>query len=680
MEQQPFELHSPYTPTGDQPQAITKLVDGLRASMNEQTLLGVTGSGKTFTMANIIAKVQRPTIIISHNKTLAAQLAGEFREFFPKNAVNYFVSYYDYYQPEAYVPQKDLYIEKESQINEEIDRLRNAATHDLLTRRDVIIVASVSCIYGLGNPVNYKEASFQLVVGQRYQRTDLFRQLHAALYQRNDYDFKRGTFRVKGEILDIHPAYSEEGIRCEFDDDTLAGLSIFDILTGQTLHRHQTVTVFPGRQFVTAADQVPKVLETMKAELAERVAYFQKSHRPLEAERIEQRTKFDIEMIAETGFCNGIENYSRLFDGRDAGQAPSTLLDYLPKDGLVFLDESHMTIPQLRAMYEGDKSRKSTLVEYGFRLPSALDNRPLRFEEFEQRVGQRIYVSATPAAFELERSKQIVQQLIRPTGLLDPEIEVRPTKHQIDDLLEEIKKTTSKGQRVLVTTLTKRMSEDLTEYLDEAKIKVQYLHSDVDTLERLEILRDLRLGAYDVVVGINLLREGLDLPEVGLVAVLDADKEGFLRSETALMQVMGRAARHSEGHVIMYADRMTGSMQRAIDETKRRRAIQAAYNQQHGITPTTVIRAIRDDRLGGKKEEADPIDIPKDVAPDMLPQLLSDLQAKMELAAESLDFETAAKLRDTISSLTGGEPVRRTKAKTGRGKSFGRSQFGRRQR
>lgn len=680
MESPIFSLHSPFQPTGDQPQAIKKLVAGLRKGHHEQTLLGVTGSGKTFTMANIIAELQRPTIIISHNKTLAAQLAGEFREFFPSNAVNYFVSYYDYYQPEAYVPQKDLYIEKESQINEEIDRLRNAATHDLLTRRDVIIVASVSCIYGLGNPVNYQQASFQLTVDQRYSRTDVFRHLHTALYQRNDYDFKRGTFRVRGESIDIHPAYSEEGIHLEFGDDVLEKISIIDLLTGETLHAKDTITVFPGRQFVAANDQMPAVVATIKKEMEERVAFFQKTHRPLEAERIQQRTQFDIEMLSETGFCNGIENYSRFFDARTAGQPPSTLLDYLPKDGLIFLDESHMTVPQLRAMYEGDRSRKTTLVDYGFRLPSALDNRPLKFEEFEQRVGQRIYVSATPAPFELERSQQIVEQLIRPTGLLDPQVTIRPTLHQIDNLLEEIQSTVENGKRVLVTTLTKRMSEDLSEYLEEAKVKVQYLHSDVDTLERLEILRDLRLGIYDVVVGINLLREGLDLPEVGLVAVLDADKEGFLRSETALMQVMGRAARHAEGRVIMYADRVTGSMQRAIAETERRRAIQHAYNTQHGITPTTVVRAIRDDRLGGKKEAVDPIAIPKHISPEMLPQLLTDLQSKMELAAESLDFETAAKLRDAIASITGGEPMKRSKKTAGRGKSFGRTSFGRRQR
>ena len=680
MDTKKFELHAPYQPTGDQPQAIAKMVSGLRDGMKEQTLLGVTGSGKTFAMANVIAQLNRPALIISHNKTLAAQLAGEFREFFPKNAVNYFVSYYDYYQPEAYVPQKDLYIEKESQVNEEIDRLRNAATHDLLTRRDVIIVASVSCIYGLGNPVNYQNASFPLVVGQEYPRTALLQKLNLALYQRNDYDFKRGTYRVRGEVIDIHPAYSEDGIRCEFNDSLLERLAIFDVVTGQEKEVRKEVSIYPGRQFVTNNDQLPAILATMRQELDQQVQRFNREHKPLEAERIQQRTQFDIEMIAETGFCNGIENYSRYFDFRQPGQPPSTLLDYFPKDFLLFIDESHMTLPQIRAMYEGDRSRKETLVNYGFRLPSALDNRPLKYEEFEQRVDQRIYVSATPAAFELEHSKQVVEQLIRPTGLLDPQVEVRPTKHQIDDLLAEIKATVAKKQRVLVTTLTKRMSEDLTEYLDDLKIKVQYLHSDVDTLERLEILRDLRMGTYDVVVGINLLREGLDLPEVSLVVVLDADKEGFLRSETSLMQVMGRAARHAEGRVIMYADRMTGSMDRAIKETERRRKVQDAYNHQHHITPKTVIRAIRDDRLGGKKEIEEQSLDPKKIDPAMLPQVIQDLQAKMELAAESLDFETAAKLRDHITSLKGDKPMPRPKKRfgSGRGKTFGRSTFARR--
>jgi len=679
MDQRPFRLQAPYQPTGDQPGAIVKLVDGLKKKVTEQTLLGVTGSGKTFTMANVIAQTQRPTLIISHNKTLAAQLAGEFREFFPDNAVNYFVSYYDYYQPEAYVPQKDLYIEKESQINEEIDRLRNAATHDLLTRRDVIIVASVSCIYGLGNPVNYQQASFPVTVGEKYSRTDLFRKLHLALYQRNDYDFKRGTFRVRGESIDIHPAYSEEGIRLEFDDDRLTGIHTFDTLTGQRLNTQTTVTIYPGKQFVTATEQMPVVIKAIEAEMKERVAWLEKNHHPLEAARLKQRTTFDMEMLAETGFCNGVENYSRFFDFRESGQPPSTLLDYFPKDALVFIDESHMTLPQLRAMYEGDRSRKQTLVEYGFRLPSAMDNRPLQFAEFEKRVGQRIYVSATPAALELERTTgHVVQQLIRPTGLLDPVVTIRPTKHQIDDLLMEIRATVEKGQRVIVTTLTKRMSEDLTEYLDELKVKVQYLHSDVDTMERLEILRDLRLGLYDVVVGINLLREGLDLPEVALVAVLDADKEGFLRSETSLMQVMGRAARHLEGRVIMYADRVTGSMQRAIDETQRRRKVQHAYNLQHGITPQTVVRAIRDDRLGGKKEELEkPMDLSK-IEPDMLPQVVADLQAKMELAAENLDFETAASLRDSLATVKGDKAPSRKRGVGGRGKTQGRSQFRRR--
>lgn len=648
-----FNLVSPFKPTGDQPQAIKKLVAGLTAGQSAQTLLGVTGSGKTFTMANVIAQVQRPTLVISHNKTLAAQLASEFKEFFPKNAVDYFVSYYDYYQPEAYIPRTDTYIEKDSQINDEIDRLRNAATHDLLTRKDVIIVASVSCIYGIGNPSQYEAVAIPIKVGQKLPRTDFLRQLNAALYQRNDYDFQRGTYRVRGDSIDIHPAYSEEGIRLEFDNDAIEAIRIFDVITGNTLSTHKDMLIFPGRQFVTAADQLPKVLGNIRADLKQRVAEFEKLHKPLEAERIAQRTNFDLEMLESTGITSGIENYSRYFDFRQPGQPPSTLLDYFPKDFLLFIDESHMSVPQIRAMYEGDKSRKQTLVDYGFRLPSAMDNRPLKYEEFLQRTHQRVFVSATPAPYEIQESAQVVEQLIRPTGLLDPSIVIKPTKHQIDDLLTEIKATTGKGQRVLVTTLTKRMAEDLAEYLDEAKIKTQYLHSDVDTLERLEIIRDLRLGNYDVLVGINLLREGLDLPEVSLVAILDADKEGFLRSETALMQVMGRAARHVEGRVVMYADRTTGSMQRAIDETKRRRKLQEAYNTKHGITPKTIERKVRDDRLAGQKREIE--DVPKinagDVPPDELPFLITTLTNQMDLAAKNLEFEKAAALRDEITKL-----------------------------
>ncbi len=685
-----FSLASPFKPTGDQPPAIKKLMAGLEAGHRAQTLLGVTGSGKTFTMANVIAAVQRPTLVISHNKTLAAQLASEFKDFFPRNAVDYFVSYYDYYQPEAYIPRTDTYIEKDSQINEEIDRLRNAATHDLLTRPDVIIVASVSCIYGIGHPSRYEAAAIPLKVGQRVPRADFLRQLNAALYQRNDYDFQRGTYRVRGEIIDIHLAYSEEGIRLELDGEKLATISVFDVITGRVLEQQPDILVFPGRQFVTPTEQLPKILRTVRHDLAARVKEFTKLHKPLEAERIAQRTNFDLEMIESTGVCSGIENYSRYFDFRQAGQPPSTLLDYFPKDFLLFIDESHMTVPQVRAMYEGDRSRKQTLVDYGFRLPSALDNRPLKYDEFLSRINQRVFVSATPAPYEITESQQVVEQLIRPTGLLDPEIVIKPTKHQIDDLLSEIKSTTGKGRRVLVTTLTKRMAEDLAEYLDELKVKTQYLHSDVDTLERLEILRDLRLGNYDVLVGINLLREGLDLPEVSLVAILDADKEGFLRSETALMQVMGRAARHVEGRVIMYADRVTGSMKRAIDETTRRRKLQESYNQRHGITPKTIEKAVRDDRLAGQKREVE--DVPTisagDIPPDELPFLIKTLTNQMDLAAKNLEFEKAAALRDEITKLEknlpppargGGRGGGRTGLTTrGRGKGVRPTRFGRR--
>lgn len=681
---QSFHLTAPFRPSGDQPQAIAKLLAGIQAGQSAQTLLGVTGSGKTFTMANVIAALHRPTLIISHNKTLAAQLASEFREFFPHHAVDYFVSYYDYYQPEAYVPQKDLYIEKESQINEEIDRLRNAATRDLLTRRDVIIVASVSCIYGVGNPGAYRQAAITVNVGQDLPRVPFLRQLNGALYQRNDYDLTRGSYRVRGETIDIAPAYTETLLRLAFDDERIIGITTVNPLTGREIERHSTATIFPGRQFVTQADQLPQIAAAIKGELAERVKQFEQEHKPLEAERIAQRTNFDLEMLLATGITSGIENYSRYFDFRQAGEPPSTLLDYFPKDFLLFIDESHMTIPQLRAMYEGDRSRKQTLVDYGFRLPSALDNRPLRYQEFLERTGQRVFVSATPAPYELGESKQVVEQLIRPTGLLDPEIAIRPTKHQVDDLLQEIRSTTGRGQRVIVTTLTKRMSEDLTEYLQEFSINVQYLHSDVETLERLEILRDLRLGVYDVVVGINLLREGLDLPEVSLVIILDADKEGFLRSETALMQVMGRAARHVAGRVIMYADRTTGSMQRAIDETRRRRTLQQAYNQTHHITPTTIAKAVRDDRLAGTKREVEDVPhvAPADVPPDELPFIIRQLTNQMDLAARNLEFEKAAALRDEITQLERALP---TKARTsrglatrGRGKNVRRAKIGRR--
>lgn len=678
---QKFKVVAPWPPTGDQPKAIKKLTAGLEQKQIAQTLLGVTGSGKTFTMANVIANLNRPTLVISHNKTLAAQLANEFREFFPNNAVHYFVSYYDYYQPEAYVPQKDLYIEKESQVNEEIDRLRNAATHALLTRRDVLIVASVSCIYGLGNPVQYQAVSIPLKRGQSVRRTKLLLDLTTALYQRNDFDFKRGTFRVRGNVIDIHPAYSEDGVRIEFDGDEIQSLTTFDIITGRTLIEHDEITIFPGKQFVAATNQMPVIADAIRSELNDRLAVLKKENKLLAAERLAQRTNFDLEMLLQTGYCSGVENYSRFFDFRQAGQPPSTLIDYFPKDFLLFIDESHMTVPQLRAMYAGDQSRKSTLVDYGFRLPSALDNRPLQFDEFLERVGQRVFVSATPADYELQESQQVVEQLIRPTGLLDPAIDVRPTKNQIDDILKEIQATTAKGQRVLVTTLTKRMSEDLTEYLSELGVKVQYLHSDVETMERLEILRDLRLGTYQVLIGINLLREGLDLPEVSLVLILDADKEGFLRSETALMQTMGRAARHSQGRVIMYADRVTGSMDRAINETRRRRTVQEAYNKKHGITPRTIEKAIRDDRLAGVKREVD--DVPKlnlmGIPAEEASRLQTELEAKMDLAAKNLEFEKAAAFRDQLTTLLEQFPAVKSSGlgTSGRGKSKRSSKFGR---
>lgn len=648
-----FKLESPFKPTGDQPQAIKKLVAGLKKGYRDQTLLGVTGSGKTFTMANVIAHVNKPTLIMTHNKTLAAQLASEFREFFPKNAVNYFVSYYDYYQPEAYVPRTDTYIEKETQINEEIDRLRNAATRDILTRRDVIIVASVSCIYGIGSPDAYQNISYSIVVGQQVKRNEFLNELRKNLYERNDIDFHRGTYRVRGDVVELHPSYSDDAVRFEFFGDEVEKIRIIDTLTGKVLSNEKGTTIFPAKQFVTEEKELPNIIKHIRAELVERAQFFKAHDKPLEAERIQQRTMFDLEMLESVGYCSGVENYSRFFSGRKPGEPPYTLVDYFPKDFLLFVDESHMTLPQIRGMYAGDQSRKSVLVDYGFRLPSALDNRPLQFPEFDQRINQAIYVSATPAPLELGISKQVAEQIIRPTGLLDPTIDVKPTKNQVDDLMEQIKKRVKNKQRVLVTTLTKRMAEDLAEYLEEAGTKVQYLHSDVETMERLEILRDLRLGAYDVVVGINLLREGLDLPEVSLVAILDADKEGFLRSKQALIQTMGRAARHSDGHVIMYADKMTDSMKLAIAETKRRRKVQAAYNTKHRITPTGIQKAIRDERLAGKKRELE--DVPE-IAIENIPEselhhLIKELEARMDIAAQSLEFEKAAVLRDQIAEL-----------------------------
>lgn len=625
---------------------------GLREGLNHQTLLGVTGSGKTFTMANIIQNVQRPTLILSHNKTLAAQLYGEFKNFFPDNAVHYFVSYFDYYQPEAYIPRSDTYIEKDSQINEEIDRLRHAATDSLLSRRDVIIVASVSCIYGIGSVEDYDGLSIGVKVGERKVRDKFLRQLTDIQYQRNDIDFHRSTFRVRGDVVDVFPASEELAYRIEFFGDEVDRITKLDPLTGEILKELKEYKIFPGSHYVTPQEKLKIALGQIEEELQQRLALFKKEGKLLEAQRLEQRTRFDLEMLEETGFVKGIENYSRYLTNRAPGEQPATLLDYFPDDYVIMIDESHMTIPQVRGMYNGDRARKEVLVEHGFRLPSALDNRPLTFTEFERHVGQAIYVSATPAEYELSRSPEPAQQVIRPTGLLDPPIEVRAVDGQIDDLLAEIRATVEKRQRVLVTTLTKRMSEDLTEYLQELNIKVAYLHSDVDTLDRTDILRDLRLGVYDVLVGINLLREGLDLPEVSLVAILDADKEGFLRSEQALIQTVGRAARHVEGHVIMYADRVTKSMQKTIDETTRRRAIQEAYNTEHNITPTGIKRAIEEGMRPDMPEEAQRAKLNlKKIPKDEYGSLIKDLTSQMDLAAANLQFEQAAELRDLIDEI-----------------------------
>ena len=652
-----FELISKYTPSGDQPRAISSLVEGLQKGERIQTLLGATGTGKTFSVGNVIAQVQRPTLVIAHNKTLAAQLCSEFREFFPNNAVEYFVSYYDYYQPEAYIPQTDTFIEKDSSINEEIDRLRHSATQAVLERRDVIIVASVSCIYGLGSPEQYKGTVVWFHVGREYDRDEVLRRLVHMQFQRNDVALTRGTFRVKGDVLEVCPKDEEILYRIDFDWDTVRRISVIDQVTGEVLETREELSIFPASHFVTDPDKVESILAGIEAEMQEQVKRFQGEGKLLEAQRIEQRTRFDLEMIREVGFCSGIENYSRWFDGRAPGTPPNTLFDYFPDDMLLVVDESHQTIPQLHAMYAGDKRRKDTLVDFGFRLPSAKDNRPLRFEEFEQIFKQCIFISATPGPYERQHSARIAEQIIRPTGLIDPEIIIRPTKGQIDDLIGEIKRRTDRGERVLVTTLTKKMAEDLTEYLVEIGTKVQYLHSDVHTLERSEILRDLRLGIYDVVVGINLLREGLDLPEVSLVAILDADKEGFLRSETSLIQTIGRAARNVGGQVVMYADNVTGSMQRAIDETNRRREKQVAYNTEHGITPQTVIKAVRDVLESKKVAESKAYyKVATNKAPETLPldQLmlaLADMEKEMKQAARNLDFEHAATLRDEMGRL-----------------------------
>ncbi len=647
-----FKLESPYQPQGDQPAAIERITQLVRDGEREQTLLGVTGSGKTFTMANVIQNVQRPTLVLSHNKTLAAQLYSEFKNFFPNNAVHYFVSYFDYYQPEAYIARSDTFIEKDSQINEEIDRLRHAATDALLTRKDVIIVASVSCIYGIGSVEDYAGLSVTVKKGERKLRDKFMRHLTDIQYQRNDIDFHRSTFRVRGDVVDVFPAGEEVAYRVEFFGDEVDRITQVDPLTGEILAELGEVQIFPGSHYVTPYDKLKIALGKIQTELDEQVALFEQQNKLLEAQRLKQRTKFDLEMLEETGFVKGIENYSRYLTNREPGEQPATLLDYYPDDYLMFIDESHMTIPQVRGMYNGDRARKEVLVEHGFRLPSALDNRPLNFAEFERHINQVVYVSATPAQYELERSPEPTEQVIRPTGLLDPPIEVRPIDGQIDDLINEIRETVNKRQRVLVTTLTKRMSEDLTEYLQEINIKVTYLHSDVDTLERTDILRDLRLGVYDVVVGINLLREGLDLPEVSLVAILDADKEGFLRSEQALIQTVGRAARHVEGRVVMYADTITGSMQRTIDETNRRREIQAKYNKQHGITPAGIAKAVEksmrvEPSEDAKKPKLDLKKIPK----EEYKHLIKDLSAQMDMAAANLQFEKAAELRDIIADV-----------------------------
>ncbi|HUP26284.1 MAG TPA: excinuclease ABC subunit UvrB [Candidatus Limnocylindrales bacterium] len=647
-----LQIKSDYKPAGDQPAAIAKLTENLNNNVKEQVLLGVTGSGKTFTMANVIQNLQKPTLILSHNKTLAAQLYGEFRRFFPDNAVHYFVSYFDYYQPEAYIPRSDTYIEKDSQINEEIDRLRHAATDALLTRRDVIIVASVSCIYGIGSVEDYGNLAVIIKKGERRIRDKLLRQLTDIQYQRNDIDFHRGTFRVRGDVIDVYPAGEEAAYRTEFFGDEIDRITQIDPLTGEIVRSLDILKVFPSSHYVTPQDKLKIALGQIEQELDERLAYFNKHGLLLEAQRLQQRTRFDLEMLEETGFVKGIENYSRYLTNREPGEQPATLLDYFPDDYLIFADESHMTLPQVRGMYNGDRARKEVLVEHGFRLPSALDNRPLTFTEFEKHINRIVYVSATPAQYELSRSPQPIEQVIRPTGLIDPLIDVRPIEGQIDDLINEIKDTTDKHQRVLVTTLTKRMAEDLTEYLQELNVKVTYLHSDVDTLDRTDILRDLRLGVYDVVVGINLLREGLDLPEVSLVAILDADKEGFLRSEQALIQTVGRAARHLEGRVIMYADHITGSMQRTIDETTRRRAIQEAYNKEHSITPAGIAKAIEKGMRPDLPEEAKKAKLDlKKIPKDEYGHLIKDLTAQMELASANLEFEKAAELRDIIAGI-----------------------------
>jgi len=649
-----FQIVSDFKPTGDQPQAIDRLVENVDHGLVHQTLMGVTGSGKTFTMANVVEKVQRPTLVIAHNKTLAAQLATEFKEFFPNNAVEYFVSYYDYYQPEAYIPRTDLYIEKDADVNEELDKLRHAATRSLLTRRDVLIVASVSCIFGLGSPEEYQSFMAYIRKGETRSPAKLARQLIDMQYERNDFDLARGRFRIRGDTMEILPAYEEVGVRIEFWGDEVERIVQLDPLTGEMLAERDDIEIYPAKHFVTSQEKLLDAMGRIETELAEQLVTLNGQGKLLEAQRLESRTNYDLEMMRETGYCAGVENYSRPLSGREPGSAPFTLLDYFPEDFLLFIDESHMTLPQIRAMYGGDRSRKTVLVDYGFRLPSAMDNRPLNFGEFEERVNQTVYVSATPGPYEYEHSQQMIEQVIRPTGLIDPLIEVKPTKGQIDDLLYQIGARVDKGQRTIVTTLTKRMSEELADYLREMGIRTHYMHSEIDTLERSEILRDLRLGVYDVIVGINLMREGLDLPEVSLIAILDADKEGYLRSTTALIQTVGRAARHIDGHVIMYADRVTDSMKRAIDETERRRTIQESYNRENGISPQSIQKSVHDitERVKAVAETratymVDQGDMPKD---DLL-RLIKDLESQMKTAARAMEFEKAALLRDQITDL-----------------------------
>ena len=650
-----FEVVSEYTPSGDQPEAIAALSNGIEMGLDEQTLLGVTGSGKTFTMAKIIEKVQRPTLVLAHNKTLAAQLCAEFKEFFPNNAVEYFVSYYDYYQPEAYIPHTDTFIEKDSSVNEEIDRLRLSATVSLLERRDVIVVSSVSCIYGLGEPEDFGKLMVSLRVGASLERDELLRRLVAIRYERNDIAFERNMFRVRGDTVEVWPAYwKDTAIRVEFFGDEIDRISEINVVTGSPIRRLQNIPIWPATHYVTPKDKMDAAIQEIYQEMEERVAFFEGENKLIEAQRIKQRTMYDIEMMQELGYCSGIENYSRVIEGRPVGSPPNTLLDYFPKDFVLFIDESHVTLPQVRAMYNGDRARKTTLVDYGFRLPCAFDNRPLKFEEFEKRVNQIVYVSATPGEYERTRSGQIVEQVIRPTGLLDPVIEVRPVEGQIDDLIGEINTRTARNERVLVTTLTKRMAEDLTTYLQGAGIKVRYMHHDIDAMERMEIIRDLRLGTFHVLVGINLLREGLDLPEVSLVAILDADKEGFLRSETSLIQTIGRAARNAQGMVVMYADSITPSMRRAIDETERRREKQDAFNKAHGIVPKTVIKSVRDlMSISTGEDTAERRGEVQGLTKQQKAERIARLEKEMREAAKMLEFELAAALRDQIIELRG---------------------------